>query len=323
MMVEFKGPLLIVGSGRSGTSMLVQILNVNKEINIITGEPFFLDYVYGYRKTTGKFGEDKCKDHLQKYLNNRKRSKKSWSNVNLEKWINSTKNENNDYSLLYIKLMEQFTPKNDDINLCETYIGAKNPHDTIHLQLLNKMFPNSRFINVIRDGRSVVASMINGYVGPDNIIEAALLWKAYVHYADKYNGNNILNVYYEKLLLNSDETIKQVCSFLDIPYDENMIRNFTSENSSFSKTRVKGIDKSRINRFEQGLTEDQLFIVEYILKEELINHGYLTQDHDFKKICYKVKVQVFIKSKILGIKLFIKQNVIRFGIKAIFKRSIL
>ena len=107
--------------------------------------------------------------------------------------------------------------------------GDKTPRYIEHLTLLNELFPRSRFVHVVRDGRNVALSYADVPFGPKTIARAAELWARRVRRgiaARRWLGDRYLEVRYEDLVAGREglETrARALCSFLALPYDPGMV----------------------------------------------------------------------------------------------------
>src|SRR5207249_7446416 len=55
--------------------------------------------------------------------------------------------------------------------------GDKTPRYVLYLTQLAKLFPEARFVHIIRDGRDVTMSLLEKDWGANNAVEGALIWK--------------------------------------------------------------------------------------------------------------------------------------------------
>jgi len=172
----------------------------------------------------------------------------------------------------------------------------KSPGNSMRIKYINKIFPGSIFINIIRDGRAVIESMMriasrskNGYFGIS--LKKQMQWNYDVleRHARQWievneeiqNAKNSLNpeqyyeVKYENLTSNGKEILKELCKFCEI--DEKdlfqkeikkveanglitpiVLENLKSRNESW-KSRL---DESQITRLNQ-IMEPLLHRFEY------------------------------------------------------------
>jgi glycosyltransferase involved in cell wall biosynthesis len=138
----------------------------------------------------------------------------------------------------------------------------KTPNYVLIADMLAAMFPGARFLNILRDGRRVVHSMMhfldrfkpeqrqwmtkNGQV-PPWILKfpvACQTWRRFtevgVDFAARH-PDRCLNVRYEQLAADPARAFRAVCTFLEVPYEENIVQFFRDVriNSSF---RAPGVE---------------------------------------------------------------------------------
>lgn len=116
--------------------------------------------------------------------------------------------------------------------------GDKNPHyadpklDAECLDLIHELFPEAQFINLLRDGREVIRSLVaKGWVDFDDAIE---VWQGHVvhaaEFAKRLPSEQMLTVRYEELVDHGDELISTIFEFLGLPA--------SSEVQAFLQTQV-------------------------------------------------------------------------------------
>lgn len=118
-------------------------------------------------------------------------------------------------------------------------VGDKTPGYVFHLPLLHELFPKARFVHLIRDGRDVVLSVLDWRRAAKlarrfptwtahPVPTAALWWERHVRKgregADAVAASRYHEVRYEALVENTAEETAIVCSFLELPFDEAMLR---------------------------------------------------------------------------------------------------
>lgn len=105
--------------------------------------------------------------------------------------------------------------------------GDKTPRYVMDLPLLAGLFPEARFVHVLRDGRDVALSFLDVDFGPATVGEAALAWRERVEagraaapaLVDRYT-----EVRYEDLLDDPEGVTAALCSFLGLTFDPAMLR---------------------------------------------------------------------------------------------------
>jgi hypothetical protein len=91
----------------------------------------------------------------------------------------------------------------------------------------HRVLPEARFVHVIRDGRAVAASVLPLDWGPNTATEAARHWALQVvaglAAAEALGPDLVHTVRYEDLVLEPERTLKLVCDFAGIDYDDRMV----------------------------------------------------------------------------------------------------
>jgi hypothetical protein len=153
------------------------------------------------------------------------------------------------------------------------FLVVKDPRDSIRVNTLNQLFPQAKFIHIIRDGRDVIASMSRTFVNDIYLdiedkwphvripnyktmlndlphINAARQW----HYCVETSLEHLavipqdrqLTFYYEDLVNQSVEVSKKILNFAypDLEFESTQLKKVTD---SISNQVVKNCDVSGIN----------------------------------------------------------------------------
>jgi hypothetical protein len=108
--------------------------------------------------------------------------------------------------------------------------GDKTPGYVLHLHLLADLFPEARFVHVIRDGRDVALSYMQTRFGPRRPSEGALYWRDRVASgrvagarlgADRYR-----ELRYEDLLQHPEREVASLSTFLYLEFHPDMLNYF-------------------------------------------------------------------------------------------------
>jgi hypothetical protein len=137
-----------------------------------------------------------------------------------------------------------------------------NPHfDDYHAA-----FPQARFINVIRDGRDVLASQLN--TGSFKAVPEDL-GRSWAHTHRKFRswirggGVRGYELFYERLALQPEAEVRALCGFLGLDYDARMLAFHEGDLTIFkashlSMKRISSpIDASMIGRWRSDLSPAQ------------------------------------------------------------------
>jgi hypothetical protein len=103
----------------------------------------------------------------------------------------------------------------------------KTPSYVLEIPLLAEVFPEARFVHLIRDGRDVALSLQEVRFGPGSLGEAALHWRRRVQRGREagrtLGPERYLEVRYEELTDEPQRVLDGLCTFLGLPYDEAML----------------------------------------------------------------------------------------------------
>ena len=122
--------------------------------------------------------------------------------------------------------------------------GDKTPIYSHHLNAIRRILPEARFIHIIRDGRDVALSLRRMWFSPGWEIETqALYWVDYVRAARRagVGCNDYLEVRYEELVLNTKETLERVCAHIGLTFEAAMLNYYqqATERLKEHKGRVR------------------------------------------------------------------------------------
>jgi len=287
--LQINKPLFIIGNNRSGTSLLRLIITCHENM-VIPPEGHFLLWMYD------KYSRWKENDDLNLFLDDLYKTKK------FETW-NIDKNE------LYVFLKEK-NPLNYANLIAYIYIfyglkikknikqwGDKNGLWIEKLKLLPEIYPNAKYIHIIRDGRDVATSYLelnkkkpNSIYYPklpNDIEEIAILWSRNINYIKNFlhtipNGN-FIKIKYEDLVINHEIEIAKVMNFLDLPLSNNVFNYYNiNQNEHYEPDEFLYWKKllnmppqiSNIGKYKYLLSKDDISVFNKIAKKELERNDY-------------------------------------------------
>ncbi len=112
--------------------------------------------------------------------------------------------------------------------------GDKTPMYMQRLPLLDRLFPTALYVHLIRDGRDCALSFLQmpegivtrSWAHPRNVAGFACQWRAEVvaaHKLGKRVGPRMLEVRYERLVAEPEDTLRAICDHVGLPYDARML----------------------------------------------------------------------------------------------------
>jgi hypothetical protein len=110
----------------------------------------------------------------------------------------------------------------------KTRYADKTPSYVLHVAALGALLPEAKVIHLVRDGRDVTLSYLATDFGSQTLGQAAIAWDRYVR-AGREAGARLgpdryLEVRYEDLLAEPQRVLEGLCAFVDLEFDERMLR---------------------------------------------------------------------------------------------------
>jgi Sulfotransferase family len=166
--------------------------------------------------------------------------------------------------------------------------GDKTPAYIGHVGRLAEIWPNARFVHLIRDGRDVALSVMNVPFGPNNTWAAARSWATAIRQghkaAERYRGR-VLEVRYEDLVSKPADEVAAICDFLGLTYSDDMLAiegtdrsKVVAEQSVWFTNVWSGITAAAVGKWRTELTPRQIEVFETVAGKELRALGYETSD---------------------------------------------
>ena len=107
------------------------------------------------------------------------------------------------------------------------YWGDKDPGNMVRMSQLDRWFPGSRFIHIIRDGRDACLSQLNQDFGFDDVLPCAAAWREQVWWVREIGKvlgpSRYFELRYEDLTARPEAMLREICRFLGIAYAPQML----------------------------------------------------------------------------------------------------
>jgi hypothetical protein len=213
-------PLLILGVRRSGTTLLRVMLDRNSQL-AVPDESYFvpqLAHRHGRRPDIDAFVEDIRRLET------------------LREWGISPEDVRS-------KLRRGMTTGEAISAIYEAYAhhrgkprwGDKTPMYMQHLPLLERLFPEARYVHLIRDGRDTAVSFLampqgivtRSWAHPRSIGDFACEWRVEVEAArrlgDRVGPGRYVELRYEAFVAEPERELQAICAFGDLPWEPGML----------------------------------------------------------------------------------------------------
>ena len=164
--------------------------------------------------------------------------------------------------------------------------GDKTPAYLHHVDELLAVWPDARWIVLVRDGRDVALSVMGLPFGPNNVWAAARSWAAGIRRgqeAECRNPGQVLRLRYEDLVSEPKRELEKACEFLGLAFAEEMLAIERTDAGKLAKgqegwfTNVwAGINTSAVGKWRRQMTPAQQAVFAAVAGDELRALGYET-----------------------------------------------
>ena len=228
-----QGPVFIIGPMGSGTTLLRLMLDSHPNI-AIPPETGFMRAYKAHRFVPFKITGRKWADRL------------GWSDDELDVLLREL------YDTLFMRCAEQHGKRR---------WGEKTPIHTWHVDAMARLFPDARFVGIIRHPGGVVSSNMRRWKHPQ--VKAMRHYDRYARELARQAGRRpkrFVVLRYEDLVLQPEQVMRELIEWLDEPWADEVLAHDEVQASRGGRRVVEGrtvvddpIDVSRIAAWAQRL----------------------------------------------------------------------
>ncbi len=248
--ISEKEIIFVVGSPRSGTTLLQRILTVHGELFSIEKETGIFSYQNIFTRKHFGLSQEETKSLLK---------------------------ESKDVVDFFSKSVEVLEIK----NLGKRFV-EKTPQHVMYLPFILKHFPKSKIVHVIRDGRDCFCSSLKHPNIPQkrSVKVFANYWKKCIRRGYKCAGlANYYEIFYEELASNPESELQNLMTFLNLDFQEQQLdpaylsADKRSNNEVFKRLK-EPINPSSVGRWRNELSEYEKRVFVKIAGKELKKKNY-------------------------------------------------
>jgi hypothetical protein len=168
-------------------------------------------------------------------------------------------------------------------------IGDKNPGYSLFIKKIFSLYPESKFIHIVRDYRDNYLSLINAHFEIPVVPLVVFRWKFTIKLINKLKKRHPESFYtlrYEDLAANPEKYTRNVCAFLGIEFDASVLGYFeqkgrfmdtygnSGELMKIHDSLMKPISTGRINLWEKQMPERDIKIADLVAGKYAGSFGY-------------------------------------------------
>ncbi len=306
-----RDPIFIIGVGRTGSKIYMNILNQHPDVNISPEMHFWTpvhrDFLDVLEEEIGDLEKEENLEKLMEYMFTDKFRGRIWMGMagkntdeigisqreffqidreKLKKRI--AQSDKSPRSLLKIFLEEHAASNNKKIP------GAKFPVHFSKLPYLLDWFPDCKILYLVRDPRAIAISNKRkkrnrntakkkmGIFGKSNFLIDFMLINFSIHsfrssykaYKEFEARENVILMRYESTVMNPEKTLKKLSTFLDIAsFDQSSVPPVVQSSYGLSSNE-KGFDKTRMNNWKKEISPLEKFWIDLWTRKSARNFGY-------------------------------------------------
>jgi hypothetical protein len=170
------------------------------------------------------------------------------------------------------------------------------PRNVFYIGDILELYPEARVVNIVRDSRDVLLSQKRKwkrrFLGAEDTtpltesfrswvnyhpITVSKLWNSSISAADRFaDHHHVYSLRFEDLLADPEETVRKVCRFVGISFDNSLLEvPQIGSSSELDQPDRKGISVNRAGRWQKGeLSATEIFLCQKLTGTLLRQNGY-------------------------------------------------
>jgi len=270
-------PFFIVGSGRSGTTLLRIILASHSRLSI-PPETWYLNRLQEFLDLNRPLLPEEVDRAVQTMTSHYR-----WPDMDID--ADEFRRAVSQIRAPYLRDVVEIVYREHLARDHKVRWGDKTPGYIELLPQLANIFPDSKFIHFIRDGRDVAKSFqTQQWYGPW-LHENTREWTEAMEYYERWNrtdlSSRIYQARYEDLVLDTEKTIRDICNFLGEQFEPEMLswqkkvdNLVPAREAHIHQTLKQAPDASFVSRWKRQMTLREIFIAEAFMGRHLKSLGY-------------------------------------------------
>jgi hypothetical protein len=164
--------------------------------------------------------------------------------------------------------------------------GDKRPAYCNYLGMLFALFPDAQYINLVRDPRAAVSSLmqIDYFPGDDALEAGTAMWEATMRNVDRaadgLRPDQLLDVRYEDMVANPGAVLRRVCDFAALPSTDEVIEQMVTGarggkfREGWHEQLSQPVSTVNVASWRKRLEPAEAALIEHAVREEMERFGY-------------------------------------------------
>lgn len=290
--------VFVVGNSRSGTTIMARVLARNPVVHTFH-EIHFFEQLWNPRAELETVGISDAAELMSKLINIERED--YYGTKNIEKFkteavhaIESMHSLEMTPPSVYGHFITYETQRLGKSVACE-----QTPRNVFYIGEILRFFPNAVIVNMVRDPRPILLSQKRKWrirsQGAKNWpifevlrswvnyhpITTSLLWNSSIRAECNFEGHpRVRTIIFEEFVAEPDKVIKELCDFIGIAFEDEMLDIPHNEGGTSSLLRTdvqqgKGIDRAAASRWVKGgLNSGEILLCQLICAKHMKKFGF-------------------------------------------------
>ena len=269
-----RGPIFVGGLERTGTSLIYALLASHPNIAMTRRTNWWTYFDGHYGDLADDANLDRCLTAMMRYRRHRKLE------PDRDRLRAEFRAGERSSCRLFALLEEQHAER-----VGKPRWGDKSLHTERYAERVFECFPDARILHMVRDPRDRYASALKRWKSNrGGVGSATAAWIASVRLGErneKRYPDRFRIVRYETLAHDPEATLRELCAFIDEPFDPAMLAmggaadfREAGGNSSFGRFASGHISTASIGRYRKVLSESQVAFMQALAGTAMAVHGY-------------------------------------------------
>ncbi len=270
--------LFIVGRGRSGTWLMRTILNAHSHISVAPESLFLLNLFPKYKNV-----KNWDKKRINQFVGDLFLDEKIglWWNIDRDETLKillDYRHHLHAYSDVAHKIYQIYADASGKKG--GILVADKNPEYTRFISVLLQIFPSAKFLALVRDPRSNIASFRNVKFDLKHSVSLSIRWNQYNNDLLRFQrrfSDKILCVKYEDLIAAPTQALQRIENFLEVDGLVSLQHTFfknTPNLYSFNQKIGSPLDQSRIEPWTRELGDSDVTAINCLCAQTASRFGY-------------------------------------------------
>lgn len=267
-------PLFIVGSERSGTTLLAILMSRHSRLAVTSETEYLSKFVP--RRWWHRLPKLSHEDFIERFWHTRR-----IADLELDRQavIDRFRRHNATYRDFFRALLEEFAAREG-----KPLVGEKSPSHLPHVPQLLRWFPEARIVGIVRDGRDVVQSLMKmPWTNGESIRSQCLKWIKSARLARRWRRrypSQVALVKFENLVRDPENVLRKVDAFAGLPFEPAQLstdvhtRVVPGWERGWKARATEELDANRIGVWKREMSHDDQIVINTMMRTELMRMGY-------------------------------------------------